>query len=173
MAGGGDNSGGGVIRSFPPAAAADARILILGSMPGRASLEAGEYYAHPRNLFWTIMGELAGARPCLPYPARIAALAEAGIALWDVLGECEREGSLDSAIRAEAPNDLSGFLRGHAGIRRLCFNGGKAWQSFRRHFPALAARDDLLLRPLPSTSPAHAGMSAERKGAAWREGLGV
>lgn len=80
-----------LIYSFPPAASPEAHTLILGSMPGGASLRAGEYYAHPRNLFWPIMGHLVGAHPALPYPARLRALSAAGIALWDVLQSCERE----------------------------------------------------------------------------------
>ncbi|MCD9028630.1 DNA-deoxyinosine glycosylase [Luteimonas sp. BDR2-5] len=162
------------VRSFPPVARADARVLILGSMPGEASLSAGRYYAHPRNLFWPIMGALAGAGPDLAYAARIAKLQATGIALWDVIAECVRPGSLDARIRAGSVvvNDLPGFLARYPGISRICFNGATAETLFRRHvLPRLA--DAPTLMRLPSTSPAHAAMGFADKLAAWRAGLGT
>jgi TDG/mug DNA glycosylase family protein len=159
-----------IVRSFAPIAAPDAKILILGSMPGVASLAAGEYYAHPRNAFWPIMGHLFGAGPDLPYAERVGRLKERKVAVWDVLQSCEREGSLDSAIRAEVPNDFPAFLAAHPGIRIIGLNGGKAAASFRRHaahhLPAGAA-----VSLLPSTSPAHAARSFEQKCALWRSAL--
>jgi len=97
-----------IVTSFPPIAKPSASILILGSMPGIASLEATQYYAHPRNAFWPIMADLYGFEVTLPYPARIEALKAANVALWDVLQQCERQGSLDSAIKkaSRIPNDL-------------------------------------------------------------------
>src|SRR5574343_772220 len=111
------------IRSFPPVAAPDARRLILGSMPGEASLSAGQYYAHPRNAFWRIMGDLLGAGPALPYPARLARLTAAGIALWDVVADCERRGSLDAAIVRESvqANNFRHFFAEHPGIEQIFF----------------------------------------------------
>lgn len=158
------------VESFPPIAAPGARILILGSMPGAASLEAGQYYAHPRNAFWPIMGALFGAGSELSYTERVAALAARGVAVWDVLQLCERQGSLDTDIRGEVPNDFAGFFAAHPHIRCIGLNGGKAAEVFGRvaasHMPdgAKAVR-------LPSTSPAHAGLSLAEKRDAWRAAL--
>jgi len=99
------------IRSFPPVATSEARVLILGSMPGIASLTAGQYYAHPRNAFWRIMGKLVGAGPENPYDERLRILKKGGIALWDVLDSCVRPGSLDANISNETPNDFAIFLQ--------------------------------------------------------------
>ncbi|PQA27962.1 DNA-deoxyinosine glycosylase [Amnimonas aquatica] len=162
-----------VVRSFAAVENPAARVLILGSMPGVASLTAGEYYAHPRNAFWHIMAELAGADPALAYAERLARLRAAGIALWDVLASCERPGSLDADIVAPSVvvNDFAGFLRRHPEIDRIGFNGATAAQCFRRHaLPGLreaGLADALALHTLPSTSPAHAGMPYARKLALW------
>jgi len=162
-----------IVHSFPPLEAPDARALVLGSMPGAASLAAGRYYAHPHNRFWPIMGELVGAGPALDYPARMAALEAAGIALWDVLAQCEREGSLDSAIRDDTAvaNDIAGFLARHPRVGTVLFNGAKAEQSFRRFIAPGLARPDLTLVRLPSTSPANASQGAAMKLEAWRVAL--
>lgn len=159
-----------LIHSFPPVAAPDARILILGSIPGEASLRARQYYGHPRNLFWPILGELVGARPELPYPARLAALRAARIALWDVLQCCERTGSLDSAIEENTliPNDFADFFARHPQIERIYFNGAKAEASFRRHVLPTMDANRLRCWRLPSTSPANAGISPARRLEAWR-----
>lgn len=160
-------------RSFPPIADVNARALVLGSMPGVASLEAGQYYAHPRNAFWPIMGELFGAGAELPYPQRCDQLRRAGLALWDVLQECRRQGSLDTNIErdSEQPNDFADFLARCSRIERIYFNGQKAETAFRRHVlpildDAVAVR--LRRQRLPSTSPAHAGMGFDNKLALWR-----
>ena len=157
------------IHSFAPIARADAETLILGSMPGRASLAAGQYYAHAQNAFWHILGELLGFDSRAPYSQRVAALKNARLALWDVLHSCEREGSLDAAIDHATllPNDFAGFLQGHPQIRRIYFNGATAEACFRRHVAPKLAQDFLLAR-LPSTSPAHAGMPYAQKLEAWR-----
>jgi len=158
------------IQSFPPIETAGARILILGSMPGEASLRAGQYYAHPQNLFWRIMGELLDFDPASPYDSRVRALESAGIALWDVLRSCRRKGSLDSAIddASLVPNDLVGFLLHHPRIGQVFFNGMKAEACYRKHM-----RDAVVDRPieymrLPSTSPANASIPFGRKLEAWR-----
>lgn len=156
---------------LPPVADRNARVLILGSMPGVASLRAQQYYAHPRNAFWPIMGEIAGASAALPYPKRLAALRKAGFALWDVLACCFRAGSLDSAMVGEEVNDIAGFLRAHRRIERICFNGAKAAECFARGVDRALLPDGLSLHRLPSTSPAHAGMTGAAKLAAWRAAL--
>lgn len=165
-----------LLTGFAPVAAAPARVLILGSMPGAASLAAGQYYAHPRNAFWRIMGELAGARPDLPYEERLACLQARGIALWDVLRHCERPGSLDADITPASmiANDFAGLFAAQPDIRRVLFNGATAGLCFQRHVlptldAALAAR--LTLIRLPSTSPAHAGMAYAAKLVRWRDAL--
>jgi len=160
------------IRSFAPLVDAASRVLVLGSMPGVASLEADRYYAHARNQFWPIVGRLCGFDPALPYDTRLAHLRAHGIALWDVAGECIRPGSLDARIQAGSvsPNDIGGLLAHHPGIARVRFNGAAAEALFRRHvLPTLDPVPDLLR--LPSTSPAHAAMGFEAKLAAWRTGL--
>lgn len=159
--------------SFPPLAAPDARILILGSMPGVASLQAQRYYAHPHNRFWPIMGELLGFDPALAYAERCTHLVAAGIAVWDVLQSCVRPGSLDADIDAASviANDFAGFFAAHPQIRRVCFNGGAAEALFRRHVRPLLAAGPVDFLRLPSTSPAHAGMRPAEKLAAWKAGL--
>ena len=148
-------------------------MLILGSMPGEASLAAGEYYAHPRNHFWPIVGAVLGFDPAAPYASRLRALQRARVALWDVLHSCERPGSLDSSIdRASAvPNDFASLFARCRRIRRVCFNGALAEDTFRRR--VLPSLGDLRLEcvRLPSTSPAHASLSLARKRAAWRRAL--
>ncbi len=158
------------IKSFAPIENADAKILILGSMPGEASLKAGQYYAHPRNLFWRIMGELLNTNPDLPYSQRVKALKSARIALWDVLRSCRRKGSLDSNIDhgSLTPNDFGKFFRCHPKITRVFFNGAKAEECFRKYVQPLAVTEGIEYLRLPSTSPANASISLERKLEAWR-----
>ena len=155
------------VRSFPPIAGRGARVLILGSMPGVASLEAQQYYAHPRNAFWPIMGTLLGFHPSASYAQRRRALKAARIAVWDVLQSCERRGSLDTMIENEVANGFNAFFRVHRGITHVFFNGAKAETSFRRHvLPHMSA--SLGYARLPSTSPANAALPHHRKLAAWR-----
>ena len=159
------------VRSFAPIADRSSRVLILGSMPGIASLRAGEYYAHPRNAFWMILGALLEIDARAPYERRVAALRKRRIALWDVLASCTRESSLDSDIDESsiAVNDFAGFLRTHVKIVGICFNGAKAEQLYRRHvLPELTGAGELQYHRLPSTSPAHAALSHADKVEAWR-----
>lgn len=162
-----------LLRGLPPIENPAARVLVLGSMPGTASLTAGEYYAHPRNLFWSLCGDLLGFDPALPYPRRIAALSKAGIALWDVIGACRRRGSLDARIEPDSieVNDFPGFFARHPRLTLVCFNGATAAGCFRRHVqPALTA-SALRYLQLPSTSPANASITLARKRAAWAAAL--
>src|SRR5690606_3357348 len=163
-------------RGFPPVSSPDARVLVLGSLPGEKSLEMQQYYAQARNAFWPIMGELCGASPSLPYPRRLERLRAAGIALWDVLAAGERRGSLDSAIVPSSMviNDFASFFAAHPAIRFVSFNGSKAAELFvRRVLPTLPEehKASLEMTRLPSTSPANASYSFERKLASWSAAL--
>jgi TDG/mug DNA glycosylase family protein len=157
---------------FPYVARPDARILILGSMPGTASLAANRYYAHPRNAFWPITGELFGFDAKLPYDERLEALKRNRVALWDVAHRCIRPGSLDSNIDRESiePNDFAAFFEAHPHIRAVFFNGSAAESLFRKLvLPTLPEKvRHLPMKRLPSTSPAHAARSFADKLAAWR-----
>jgi len=160
---------------FAPVYSRSARILVLGSMPGEASLRQQQYYAHPRNAFWPIMAELLAMDAGLDYRSRLDFLRSRQIALWDVLAECVRPGSLDSAIRRETirVNDFSTLLGDCPDIGRIVFNGQTAARFWRLHVrPGLdTALADIDCRVLPSTSPAHAALSREQKLNAWREAL--
>jgi hypoxanthine-DNA glycosylase len=164
-------------RGFPPIAALDARVLILGSLPGQASLAAQQYYAQPQNAFWRIMGELFGAGPGVPYAARAERLRASGIALWDVCSEAVRPGSLDAAIdlATVVTNDFVRFFGKHPRIAHVCVNGGTAHRLYlRRVQPGLPEPlSSLPLHLLPSTSPAHASLRFAQKLERWRllEGL--
>ena len=161
------------VQSFAPIANAGARVLILGSMPGTASLAAGQYYAHPQNLFWRILGEITGAGSDLPYAARVRALKSGGIAPWDVLESCAREGSPDSSIddASISVNDFASFYRAHRRITHVFFNGAKAEACYRRHALPLLIQAPPICRRLPSTSPANASMSRTHKQDIWKEAL--
>ena len=140
------------IKSFPPIVSDNSKVLILGSMPGEASLKAGQYYAHLRNAFWRIMGELFGADPSLLYHERVVRLKQVGVALWDSLQACVRPGSLDASITEEVANDFPAFFAKYPGISHVYFNGSKAETAFRRHaLPLLPGTQHGFTR-LPSTS---------------------
>ncbi len=156
---------------FPPIASTDARILILGSLPGKRSLEEAQYYAHRHNAFWRIMAELFGIEG--DYANRCRQLMAHRIAVWDVLASSVRPGSLDADIRLDTAraNNFAGFLSDHAQIERICFNGRKAEALFAKLVvPALSS---LLFErvSLPSTSPAHAAMPFDKKRDIWAAGL--
>jgi hypoxanthine-DNA glycosylase len=162
------------LRGFPPIADRRAHVLVLGSMPSAASLAAGEYYAFRHNQFWRIAGSLCGFPPDAPYARRKAGLKRSRVALWDVLESCVRPGSLDADIREGSirVNDFAAFLAAHPAIRRVCFNGRKAEASWRRRVaPTLPKSRRLEYRLLPSTSPAHAGMSYRAKLKVWGSAL--
>jgi hypoxanthine-DNA glycosylase len=161
-----------IVCSFPPIAARDARVLVLGTVPSIASLAKQQYYGHSQNAFWPIMGRLFGAGRGVPYEARKRILRERGLAVWDVLRECHREGSLDTSIQVESEeaNDFATFFRRYRGVHTIFFNGQKAESLFRRHALPQVVQIDREFRyaRLPSTSPAHAGRTFEQKLAAWR-----
>ena len=156
------------VESFPPICRDDAEVLILGSMPSVASLAQGQYYGHPRNAFWPLMAELFDFDARAPYTARVQALQEARVAVWDVLRSCVREGSLDRSIEqaSEVPNQLEELLQQAVGIRRVFLNGRKAEQSWRRYF---VPQIKLPTTTLPSTSPAMASLDFAGKLAQWRQ----
>ncbi len=159
-----------MLTGLAPVVGPGTRVLVLGSFPGVASLAAQQYYAHPRNQFWPIVAALLADDPqalcAAPYAQRRDWLLSVGLGLWDVYAACEREGSLDAAIRQPQVNDFSGLRQRCPALQAFAHNGG---ESFRhaRHLAALG----LPAMRLPSTSPAHAGWSFERKLAAWREAL--
>jgi hypoxanthine-DNA glycosylase len=151
-----------LIKSFPPIVCHQSKVLILGSMPGEASLRA-----HQRNAFWHIMGNLFGAGPSLPYHERVAILQSVGVALWDSLQACVRTGSLDVSITEEVANDFPAFFAKYPNITHVFFNGSKAEKAFRRHALPTLPRDHHIFARLPSTSPAQAAMRLNAKVGAW------
>ena len=156
---------------FPPVAHADARVLILGSLPGKKSIAEQQYYAHPQNAFWPIMRELFGIEG--DYYSRCEQLTTRHIALWDVLASSVRPGSMDADIQLDSAqaNDFRDFFAAHAEIRLLAFNGRKAEDLFRRFVAADCLGDAVARVGLPSTSPAYAAMPFSGKLSAWREAL--
>ena len=150
--------------SFPPHFPAHPRIVILGSLPGAASLAARQYYAHPRNQFWRLLGAVLGEELArLPYAERLHTVAAHGIGLWDVVQKASRKGSLDGAIRDAVPNDLALLAAHDASLKAIAFNGAKAHSIGRNRLAGVQA---CILR-LPSSSPAHAAMPFEAKRDAW------
>jgi hypoxanthine-DNA glycosylase len=151
-------------RAFEPVADANTRLLILGSLPGDASLKAAQYYAHPRNGFWRLTGAVIGVDlATLAYAERLEALRAAQVGLWDVIASAERPGSLDAALRHAAAADLGPLVESLPALRAVAFNGGTAARIGRRSLDG--ATVDLI--DLPSSSPAHT-MAFEAKLAAWR-----
>ncbi len=152
------------LHGLPPVIARHTRLVVLGSFPSVASLGAQQYYAHPRNHFWPILAAIWGVDlPALPYRDRIAEVRARGLGIWDVYASCRREGSLDSAIEDAVPNDLASLRRRAPSLRAIVHNGGESARSMANTRPLGVA----VLR-LPSTSPANASWSFERKLAAWR-----
>lgn len=154
---------------FPPISSPAARVLILGSLPGRLSIDRGEYYANPQNAFWQIIATRMAELPP-DYAGRVAGLIEQGIALWDVLAAATRSGSLDTAIEKDAiPNNFRAFFHAHPAIELICFNGATAARLYDRHvMPALTdVQRGIARRTLPSTSGAHARLSFVEKTDRW------
>jgi hypoxanthine-DNA glycosylase len=154
-----------MLEGLAPVIAPDTRLVILGSFPGAASLAAQQYYGHPRNNLWPLLSALWDEDlVALSYPQRLGALRRHRTGLWDVYRSCEREGSLDSAIRAPVPNDLAQLRRLAPGLRAVVHNGAESARSRR-----ITEQLGVDVHTLPSTSPANASWSFERKLAAWRE----
>lgn len=151
-------------QSFPPVVNSDARLLILGSLPGERSLAAGQYYAHPRNLFWKLMERVIDTNLTeLAYPARLDALLAHGVGLWDAVQSASRTGSLDADMRGIVPTDLASLTATLPNLRAVAFNGRASEKTGRRQLPATS----LALIPLPSSSPAHAAMTFAEKAREW------
>lgn len=158
--------------SFAPVIAKGARLLVLGSMPGKVSLAAHQYYAHPRNLFWPFMSALVGVDELADYQSRCERLTAQRVAVWDVLQSCERSSSLDADIveNSMVPNNFEALLGAYPSIHTIVFNGAKAQQVFMRYvMPDIQPKlSGITLTKLPSTSPANAGIARDAKLAAWR-----
>jgi hypoxanthine-DNA glycosylase len=149
---------------LPPVLARSTRLVVLGSFPGAASLREAQYYAHPRNQFWPLVGTLLGVDLlALPYAERLQALLGHGVGLWDVYASCRREGSLDTAIEEAQPNPLHTMLERAPALRAITHNGGESARSIR-----VTVALGMPVFRLPSTSPANASWSFDRKLAAWR-----
>lgn len=161
-----------LLQGFPPLLGPAPRVLVLGSMPSAASLQQGQYYGHPRNAFWPIMARLFDWPDALPYAERCAALAERGVALWDVIGCCARQGSADAAIEADTivVNPIADLIADQPSLSAVVLNGGAAAREFKRRVrPRLTAiRRDLPHYQLASTSPAMARLTLTGKVEAWR-----
>jgi hypoxanthine-DNA glycosylase len=153
-----------VLHGLAPHVSRDTRLVVLGSFPGAASLAAQQYYAHPRNQFWPLLGAIWSIDlPAMPYAQRIAQMLDRGLGLWDIYASCRREGSLDSSILDARLNDLHGLGRRAPGLRAVAHNGGESARAMR-----ITATLGVPVLRLPSTSPANASWSFERKLQAWR-----
>lgn len=153
------------IYSFPPISDQNAKVLVLGTIPGVQSLQLNQYYGHHRNAFWKVMFTLFNEPFSTDYTLRKALVLQHKVAVWDVLQACIRQGSLDSAIKQEIPNDFEPFLQQHPNLTHILFNGQKAAYYFRQHV-RLSTQCKLIT--LPSTSPANAGISFEQKQKEWQ-----
>ena len=163
---------GPVLEGLAPVLSADTRVLVLGSFPGVRSLEQQQYYGHPQNHFWKILGALWGEDLlALPYAQRCAQAVAHGLGLWDVYARCERAGSLDSAIRNAELNDFSALQPHCPALQAVVHNGGESWRHQGAVAQAFGAQAGLVFYKLPSTSPANASWSFARKLDAWREVL--
>ncbi len=154
-------------QSFPPVIDSNAKVLILGSMPGMDSLRQQQYYAFKHNVFWRIMGELFAFEITQPYPERLKALQRARIGLWDTLAYCERKGSLDTHIQHPQPNAIPQLLELYPQIQKICCNGTSSGKYLKKFFPHL----NIEIEVLPSTSPAAAIYTYQQKLTAWKKAL--
>ena len=148
-------------KSFKPSIDNNSKILILGSMPGVKSLEEQQYYAHPQNRFWKVMASICNEPKMyeFAYDLKLKTLLNSNIALWDTIKSCKREGSLDSDIQNETPNDIKGLLKNYPNIKTICLNGNKSYSAFKKYFPDLLEKYNC--HKMPSTSPANARYSLD------------
>lgn len=146
-------------KSFKPSIDNESKILILGSMSGIKSLEEQQYYAHPQNRFWKVMGNICNEPKLseLDYETKLKTLLNNNIVLWDTIKSCKREGSLDSDIQNEKPNDIRKLLKTYPNIETICLNGNKSYSAFKKYFPVLFEK--YACHRMPSTSPANARYS--------------
>ena len=151
-----------ICKSFKPSIDNNSKILILGSMPGVKSLEEQQYYAHPQNRFWKVMAFICNEPKLneLDYNLKLKTLLAHNIALWDTIKTCKREGSLDSDIQNETPNDIRKLLKLYPKIKTICLNGNKSYSAFKKYFPDLLEKYNYL--KMPSTSPANARYSLNK-----------
>jgi len=159
-----------VIAAFPPILPEKPHILILGTMPGGKSLQANQYYAHPQNQFWKFMGEIYGASPSLPYEERVKILKQKGIAVWDVIGTCVRQGSMDADIKNEEVNDFEAFYREYPSIKLVVFDSLTAETIYNRRVLQTLTKQ-LKYARVPSPSPAYAKMNYQAKLLLWSQAL--
>ncbi len=149
-------------KSFKPSVDNNSQVLVLGSMPGVKSLEEQQYYAHPQNRFWKVMASICN-EPKLhefDYDLKLKTLLKNNIALWDTIKSCKRDGSLDSDIQNETPNDIRMLLKKYPNIKTICLNGNKSYSAFKKYFPDLL--DKYTCYKMPSTSPANARYSLNK-----------
>lgn len=157
-----------VCKSFPPAGSSDPYILILGTMPGVVSFQKKQYYGHPQNAFWRIMGDLFGASPALPYETRLEILSDCRITLFDTLKSCFRPGSADADISEKVPNDFNKFFKTRPHVRHVFFDGGLALHTFQRMILPTLAKTDFTTTLLPSTSARNARITYAQKLETWK-----
>lgn len=155
-------------KSFKPSIDKNAEILILGSMPGIKSLKEQQYYAHPQNRFWKVLSKICNESKLYEYDydSKLKTLLKNNIALWDTIKSCKREGSLDSDIQNEIPNDIRKLLKIYPNIKTVCLNGSKSYSAFKKHFPDLLEKYNY--HKMPSTSPANAKYSLEKLIEEWQ-----
>ncbi len=156
-------------KSFKPSIDNNSTVLVLGSMPGIKSLEERQYYAHPQNRFWKVMGAICNESELheFDYDLKLKTLLKNNIALWDTIKSCKREGSLDSDIQNETPNNIKGLLKKYSNIKTICFNGNKSYSAFKKYFPDLLK--EYSCHKMPSTSPANARYSIAALIKEWSE----
>lgn len=154
-------------KSFKPSIDNNSKVLILGSMPGVKSLKEQQYYAHPQNRFWKVLGQICNVNTLqeLDYSQKLTILLQNNIALWDTIKSCKREGSLDSDIQNEIPNNIKKLLKKYPNIENICLNGNKSYSAFKKYFPDLLQKYNCYR--MPSTSPANAKYSLDRLVQEW------